>query len=32
MKLFEDGTVHVSENGKCEDFEIGEHIGYETNK
>lgn len=28
MLLLETGTVHVSIDGKCEDFKAGQHIGY----
>lgn len=28
MLIFEADTLHISENGQCEDFELGEHIGY----
>lgn len=29
MKIFEDNTVHISENSQCEDFETGRYIGYD---
>lgn len=30
MKLFENNTVHITADGRCEDFKSGRHIGYKV--